>query len=253
MSSVKISIITVTRNCESTIAECLASIAAQTFKFREHVIIDGASTDGTLRILEAHRNQISNLVSEPDDGIYSALNKGLALVTGEIVGFLHADDLYAHPHVLSHIEKAFSDPNVSAVYGDLQYISQINATRVVRKWVSSPFTFDSLAMGWMPPHPTLYVRAKYYREIGGFDTSYQISADYNSILQLFRLPGFNSQYLPEVLVKMRLGGISNRSLGNIVIKSKEDYKALRMSNFGLLNSCRALLLKNITKLKQFFN
>jgi glycosyltransferase len=253
MSSVKISIITVTRNCEKTIGECLASVAAQTFQRHEHVIVDGSSTDGTLNILQAHLNQISSLISEPDGGIYFAFNKGLAKATGEVVGFLNADDFYAHPNVLAHIAKVFDDPEVSAVYGDLQYISQLHPARVIRQWVSSPFTPGCLAKGWMPPHPTLYVRKKYYQEIGGFDTNYRISADYNSILHLFKLPGFKSKYLPKILVKMRVGGISNRSLRNILLKSREDYKALRMSNVGVLNSYGAVFCKNITKFKQFFN
>jgi glycosyltransferase len=251
MSSIKISVITVTQNCNQTVTDCISSVATQTFKNHEHIIVDGASTDGTLDTLMENANHFSRLISEPDDGIYHALNKGLGLATGEVVGFLHADDFYAHRHVLTHVAEAFADPTVCAVFGDLQYVSAIDPTKVIRKWVSSPFTSCALAKGWMPPHPTLYVRKQFYRNIGGFDTNYLIAADYDSMLKLFNLPEFKSNYLPEVMVKMRLGGVSNRSLKNIFLKTLEDYKILRKSKFGMVNSLIILFYKNFFKIKQF--
>lgn len=245
-----ISIITVTWNCDQTVKECLASVAAQTYSHYEHVVIDGASTDNTLAILTAHTHQLAVLKSEPDAGIYDALNKGISLACGDVVGFLHADDLYASSNVLANIAAAFEDPTVCAVYGDLQYVSKTNTARVVRHWTSSPFNPRRLAWGWMPPHTTLYVRSEWYECIGGFDTRYRIAADYLSILQMFSQADFKSAYLPEVLVKMRLGGVSNKSFKNLLCKSAEDWRALRSMNVGALGVVRALFWKNLSKLLQ---
>lgn len=215
------------------------------------MVIDGASSDGTLSLLEENRGQIAVLISEPDKGLYDALNKGIARSTGDVVGFLHADDVYAHPDVLAHVAQAFADPEVCAVFGDLQYVKKEDTTVVVRHWQSSPFSEQRLAWGWMPPHPTLYVRREWYEKIGGFDTSYRIAADYFSILQLFSQPGFRAVYLPQVMVKMRLGGASNRSLRNVIRKSREDLDALRRSKVGALGGLGALVWKNLSKLGQF--
>lgn len=245
---VKISIITATWNCAETVGDCLDSVAGQTWPNREHVVIDGASRDATVEVLESRRTQLSVLVSEPDRGIYDALNKGIARATGDVVGFLHADDVYAGPDVLARVAEAFADPAVAAVHGDLQYVRKDDTSQVVRHWKSSPFSSARLRRGWMPPHPTLYVRREWYERIGGFDTRYRIAADYHSILRLFSQPDFRSAYVPEVFVKMRLGGASNRSLKNIVRKSREDLDALRRTGVGGFG---ALAWKNLGKLGQF--
>lgn len=246
-----ISVITATWNCADTIADCLASVAGQTWLHREHVVVDGASTDGTLELLHTRRNQLAVMQSEPDQGIYDALNKGLALASGDVVGFLHADDIYAHSEVLARIAAAFEDPSVCAVYGDLQYVRQNDTSHVVRHWQSSPATPGGLAWGWMPPHPTLYVRRHWYQRIGGFDTSYRIAADYLSILKMFSQPDFKAVYLPEVLVTMRLGGASNRSINAIARKSREDWRALRQTGVGAVGGVGALVWKNLSKIGQF--
>ncbi|MES2585571.1 MAG: glycosyltransferase family 2 protein [Pseudomonadota bacterium] len=243
---------TATWNCKSTIVDCLNSIAQQTYPLRQHIVVDGGSNDGTLELLNLHREQISNLVSEPDQGIYDALNKGIGLSAGEVIGFLHADDLYENKNVLAEVAAAFKDPAVSAVYGDLQYVKKENIFHVVRQWNSCAFSTQRLARGWMPPHPTLYVRREYYEKIGRFDLKYQISADYFSILQLFGIPNFKTIYLPRVLVKMRVGGISNRSLRTIVRKSLEDWDALRRSGWSIIDAVTALAWKNLSKTSQFF-
>ena len=248
---ITISIITATWNCKTTVGDCLASVASQTWQHREHIVVDGASTDGTLDLLQAHRHQLAALQSEPDNGIYDALNKGIALTTGDVVGFLHADDLYAHPQVLEDVASAFDDPSVCAVYGGLQYVRQHDISQVVRYWQGSPFSPSSLSWGWMPAHPTLYVRREWYDRIGGFDTSYRIAADYLSILQMFSQPTFKAVYLPEVLVIMRLGGASNRSLKAITRKTAEDWRALRQTRIGALGGVGALVWKNLSKLHQF--
>lgn len=216
------------------------------------MVIDGVSIDGTIDLLKSHRNELAVLVSEPDFGIYDALNKGIARASGDVIGFLHADDLYAHPDVLAHIAAAFeADSSICAVYGDLQYVRRGDTNAVVRHWKSSPFSAKRLAWGWMPPHPTLYVRREWYERIGGLDTRYRIAADYLSILQMFSDTTFKAVYLPEVLVKMRLGGASNRSIKSIVRKSREDWDALKRTNVGALGGVGALFWKNFSKLTQF--
>ena len=249
----KVSVITATYNCVEYIEHCLESVASQSYSNVEHVVIDGASTDGTLEVLVKLQEQLSILVSEPDAGIYDALNKGISRSTGDVIGFLHADDMYAHSEVLTNIIDVFaSDTEVCAVYGDLQYVSLNSEEKVVRYWRSAPYSPCRLKWGWMPPHPTLYVRRQWYERIGGFDTRYSISADYFSILQLFAQSDFRTIYLPEVLVAMRLGGASNRSLEAVYRKTREDWHALRRSGVGISASVVALTWKNLSKLRQFW-
>lgn len=249
MSGVRISVVTATWNCDGTVGDCLASFASQTYSNREHVAIDGGSRDETVSILKAHSSQLAVLISEPDRGIYDALNKGIANSCGDVVGFLHADDIYADSEALARVAEAFTDPSVCAVYGDLDYVRKDDIGRVVRRWKSNAFSRRKLAWGWMPPHPTLYVRREWYERIGGFDVRYRIAADYFSILSLFSQPGFKAVYLPHVIVKMRLGGESNRSLKNIIRKSREDLDALHRSGVGGVG---ALAWKNASKIMQFF-
>lgn len=244
----KISILTATYRCEQTIEDCLRSLASQTHTDVEHVVIDGASPDGTLGILQQHRSRIAQLVSERDEGLYDALNKGLALCSGDIVGFLHSDDLYADPQVLEKVAATFADPAVMACYGDLVYVAKDNTDRVVRYWRAGDFSPAKLRRGWMPPHPTFFARRGVYQRFGGFDTAFRIAADYESLLRM--LTGLEGQvaYIPEVLVRMRMGGISNRSLGHLLRKSREDYRAIRRHRQGGFGT---LVCKNLSKLGQF--
>lgn len=244
----KITVVTATYNCASTIGDCLRSVAGQTHSDIEHIVVDGASTDGTVDLLHQQASQVSRIISEPDKGIYYALNKGVAHASGEVVGFLHADDLYADQRVLEDVAIAFQNPDVEAVYGDLTYVQKSDTDKVVRYWRSSPFTRSSLTRGWMPPHPTLYLRRGVYTRFGGFDLSYRIAADYDFMLRVLGAINGKVTYLPRVLVKMRLGGESNRSLRNIIRKSAEDLRALRSNRVGGLAS---LVLKNGSKLVQF--
>ena len=246
--SLKISVVTAVFNRADTVADALASVRRQTWPSVEHIVIDGASTDGTLPILQAHQAQLAALVSEPDQGIYDALNKGIRRASGDVVGFLHADDLFESPDSLARVAAAFANPAVDAVYGDLVYVRQQDPTQVVRYWRAGPFVPGCLARGWMPPHPTFYVRRAVYERLGLFDTRFRIAADYESILRFLGHGGVRSVYLPQVLVRMRLGGVSNQSLGSMVRKSREDYAAMRMHGIG---GMQALLRKNLTKLPQF--
>ena len=248
---VRISVVTATWNCVSTVADCLQSVASQTHPAVEHVVVDGVSSDGTLELLQANRERIAVLHSGPDTGIYDALNTGVRLASGDVVGFLHADDVYADAGVLERVALAFSDPLVSAVYGDLQYVRKDDMSHVVRNWQSGAFRRWKLRWGWMPPHPTLYVRREWYERIGGFDTRYRIAADYASILQLFSHSEFKALHLAEVLVRMRLGGASNRSARAVLNKMGEDWRALRESGAGVAQTATALVGKNLSKLGQF--
>jgi glycosyltransferase involved in cell wall biosynthesis len=247
----KISLITITYNSIKYLGSTLDSIQSQTYKNIEHIVIDGASTDGTYDILKSRISSITKLISEPDRGIYNALNKGLAITSGDVIGFLHSDDVFAHPDVLQDISKVFEcDRSIDAVYGDLQYVSADNVNITKRYWRSSDFSHRKLKWGWMPPHPTLYVRRNYYFQIGGFNESYRIAADYLSVLQLFSIKNFRSAYIPEVLIKMRVGGISNQSLRLRFIKSYEDFRALKQSNVGSIFSICIVILKNLSKMYQ---
>lgn len=249
VAPLKISVITAVFNRRDTIEDALRSVASQTYGNVEHVVVDGGSRDGTMDVLIANRNLIDVLVSERDRGIYDALNKGIALSTGDVVGFLHADDVFADTSVLSRIADAFADDAVGAVYGDLVYVRAGDTERVVRHWSAGNFSRAKLGWGWMPPHPTFYVRRSLYSELGGFDLRYRIAADYDTMLRFLGKGNVQTAYIPEVLVKMRLGGVSNRSLTNILQKSREDYLALRRNGVGGLG---ALVWKNLGKFGQFF-
>lgn len=242
-----ISIVTAVYNRAGTVGEALSSVAAQSHRSIEHLVQDGGSTDGTLEIL---RNSGSSLavVSEPDTGIYDAINRGIARAQGEIIGLMHSDDLFAAPDILAEVSEAFADPNVDAVYGDLDYVSLEDTSRVVRRWRSGEFSPDRLSQGWMPPHPTLYLRRQVFERHGVYDTSFRIAADYDAILRYFSQKEFRAVYIPRVFVKMRLGGASNASLGHIVRKSREDYWALRRNGLGGVST---LARKNFSKLHQF--
>lgn len=246
--SVKVSVVTACCNSAKTIGTTIQSVNAQSYTNIEHVFIDGGSTDDTLNIISASARKNYSVLSESDNGIYDALNKGVQRATGDVVGFLHADDFYTDVSVVERIADCFSRPEVQAVYGDLQYVSQSDMEKIIRTWDTKSFSPGRLKLGWMPPHPTLYIRKEWYERIGGFDTQYRIAADYLSILQLFSHPDFEAVYLPQVLVKMRVGGASNRSLKNIIQKSREDYAALKRAGVGGLGT---LLSKNLRKVGQF--
>jgi glycosyltransferase involved in cell wall biosynthesis len=245
--SLQISIITAVRNRAETLGACLRSVQNQSWAGVEHIVVDGGSTDGTLGVLAAARVHLAKLICEPDRGVYDALNKGIRAASGDVIGFLHADDEFASQTTLERIARTFEDPSVDAVYGDLVYVRKDDTSRVVRYWRAGHYTREQLADGWMPPHPTFYVRRDVYRRFGGFDLRYKIAADYENMLRILWGGRVNAAYIPEVLVRMRTGGMSNQFL-NVLLKSREDYAALRENGIGPMH---ALLLKNVTKLPQF--
>lgn len=244
----QISIITAVFNSEATVAEAIASVAAQSYPNVEHLIIEGQSTDESLAAIEGAAHDRMVLISEPDKGLYDALNKGISRASGDVVGFLHSDDYLAHPDVLSRIAAAFEDPAVEAVFSDLDYVSKTDTSRIVRRWATGPFELGRLKRGWMPAHPTLYLRRSVYERIGPFDTGFQIAADYDFILRYFSQTAAQTVYIPEVFYKMRLGGESNRDFGRLKRKSLEDYRAIRRNGVG---GPMTLAIKNLSKLGQF--
>ena len=243
----RVSIITAVFNNCATIASALDSVLSQSYDDIEMIVIDGASTDGTREVLARYESRIAVLVSERDAGIYDALNTGISRATGDVIGFLHADDLLADSDALARIAAAMADTSIDAVYGDLVYVRKDDPSRVLRTWNAGGYVPEKLNRGWMPPHPTLYARRSIYERLGNFDTSFRIAADYDCMLR-FLNAGIRVSYIPHLQVRMRVGGASNRSLANIVRKSREDFRALRKNEIGAV---LALVCKNFRKLQQF--
>ena len=244
----KISIVTASYNSAATIADTLRSVAAQTYRNIEHIVIDGGSSDNTLEIVREHAGIDLKLVSERDRGIYDAMNKGLAIATGDVVGFLNSDDMYADAQVLDRIANAFCDPRVDIVYGDIVFVSQQDTTRVVRLWTSRPYTPGLCASGWMPPHPSLYVRRSVYEKHGGYDLAFPAAADFEMALRLLDKAGLASTYVPFVQVRMRMGGQSTRSIRNIISGSREVSRACR--KHGLPGGARFAIKRLLAKVPQ---
>jgi glycosyltransferase len=247
--SAKISIITVVLNGVVTISSALSSVKEQSYENIEHLVMDGNSTDGTLDILRAHEKQGITLLSEPDDGIYHALNKGIKLSSGEIIGILHSDDQFADSFVIESVMDVFKNTDIDVVYGDLIYVRNNSSGSTYRKWNAGKFKTYKLGLGWMPPHPTLFIRRSLFNTYGFYDTRYSISSDYDLILRYFRNGGVRSMHIKKVLVKMRVGGKSNRSFRHLLLKSKEDYLIIKRNKIGNIHT---LFFKNISKVFQFF-
>ncbi|WP_299228510.1 glycosyltransferase family 2 protein [uncultured Psychroserpens sp.] len=248
----KISIITATFNSEKTIDTCINSVLNQTYNDIEYLIIDGNSTDNTLDIVKQKAKQHPHVkcYSEPDKGIYDALNKGISKASGSIIGFVHSDDFLASNSIISEIANTFITHNVDGVYGDLHYVKFDNTNHIVRNWKSQSFKSKLLAKGWMPAHPTLYLKKEIYTNNGSFNLDYKIAADYDFVLRIFKQDQFKFFYLPHTIIKMRVGGVSNRSLKNLIMKTREDFKAIRRNQlkFPLL----VVMIKNLSKIPQWF-
>jgi glycosyltransferase involved in cell wall biosynthesis len=245
-----ISIITVTHNSASTIAHCLNSVSKQFYKPFEHIIIDGASTDNTVLIIKNHKSYFINVVSEPDSGIYDAMNKGIKIAKGDVIGFLNSDDFYADDFVLSRVVETLSSSAVDSCYGDLCYVDKKNITKVIRYWKSGIFNKDSFRSGWSPPHPTFFVRRSIYERYGVFNLNYLIAADIELMLRFLEINKISTFYISEILVKMRLGGVSNRNIYSVVKQNIEIIKALRFHNqkINIFNFC---FKKTFSRFKQF--
>jgi len=244
----KISIVTAVYNRERTIKDAILSVQSQRYQNVEHVIQDGGSTDDTLQIIRDNKIAVAHLVSESDRGIYDAINKGIGRTSGDVIGLMHSDDFFAHDKILGQVAMAFDDQSVDGVYGDLHYVSAVNTQKIIRHWKSGNYRKALLRRGWMPPHPTLYLRRRVFEEWGCYDPSFKVSADYDAMLRYLWKGNIKLVYLPEVMVKMRVGGESNRTLKLILQKTREDYKALRRNGVGGICT---LVEKNTRKLQQF--
>lgn len=245
--SMKFSIVTAVYNRERTIGDAIRCLQQQSFGDYEHIIIDGASTDNTVAEVERLADQRLRLVSEPDAGIYDAINKGVAMARGEIIGLLHSDDTFAHARVLETVAERFERDHCLMAYGDLDYVSKDNG-RTVRRWRAGPYRYPLLRRGWMPPHPTVFAVRSIFDELGAYDVSYRIGADYEAMLRYFLMHGQQAAYIPETLVLMRTGGASNHSLRALLRKMGEDYRSMRRHGVG---GWPTVLWKNISKIIQF--
>ena len=243
----KVSIITVTYNSVATLQDCISSIAAQTYPDIEHIIVDGNSTDGTMKIVQSSQS-VAKHVSEEDNGLYDAMNKGIGLASGDLIGILNSDDIFADFRVIEDVVGQMK--NKDALYSDLCYVDENDLEKVTRYWKSGGYNRNSFKRGWMPPHPTLFVRKELYQKYGLFNTNLVSAADYELMLRFLYKNSCSVAYLPRVTVKMREGGLSNQSLANRMRANKEDKKSWELNNLKM----PALLpiLKPLRKVHQFF-
>lgn len=248
----KISIVTVCYNSENTILSTLDSVSQQDYSNIEHVIIDGVSKDGTLNIINSHLSANKVVVSELDNGIYDAMNKGIKLASGEVIGTLNADDFYIENDVVSEVANTFEDSTIEACFADLVYVDQTDTDKVVRYWKSQPYTAGLFKQGWMPAHPTFFVRKSVYERLGHFDLNYRIAADFELLFRFIEKHKIKTAYIPKVMVKMRLGGTTNASFANVVTQNKEIISTLQhhYSNFSVIGF---ILRKLMNRLSQFIN
>ena len=243
----KISIITITYNSEETLEDTIKSVVSQNYKDIEYIIIDGGSTDGTMAIVNKYKEQISIIVSEPDKGIYDAMNKGVEKATGDLVGILNSDDFYVNDNVISSIAEKIG--NNDGIYADLVYVGREDTDKIIRYWKSKAYKEGSFLKGWMPPHPTFFIRKKIYDKYGTYNLSLKSAADYELMLRLIHKEKISITYLPQIITKMRVGGQSNASLSNRFKANKEDRMAWDINNID--PKFYSLYLKPIRKIGQF--
>jgi glycosyltransferase involved in cell wall biosynthesis len=248
VQELKISLITVVYNAETTIGRCIESVISQNFKNVEYIVIDACSTDKTKQIINHYSNYINVFRSEPDSGIYDAMNKGIKLAHGDVIGTLNADDFFADDCVLSEIAAAFITQNSDILYADLDYVNP--AGKIIRKWRSGGYANGMFNWGWMPPHPTFYCKTGLFKKLGYYKQEYGTAADYELMLRFMHTHRINSFYLNKVTVKMTVGGISNKSYRNRVQALFNDSKAMRTHN--ILFPLLTLVCKPLRKLFQFF-
>lgn len=244
-----ITIITITLNSSRTIRDTLKSVQDQNYPV-EHIIIDGASSDDTIEIVKSFPH-VKTVVSEPDGGIYDAMNKGIRMASGDIIGFLNSDDFYPDNEILSKVAKIFSLYDMDSCYGDLQYVDKYDTSKIIRYWKSGTFNRKNFFNGWMPPHPTFFVKKQVFENYAPFDVELKRSADYELMLRLLLKHKISTHYIPDILVKMRMGGISNASISNRLKANKED--RLAWIKNGLKPKFYTIWLKPIRKIIQYIN
>ncbi|MDD2889025.1 MAG: glycosyltransferase family 2 protein [bacterium] len=246
---VKVSIITVSFNSKDFINHAIESVLSQTYKNIEYIIIDGGSTDDTIDIIKEYKDKITKFVSEPDNGIYDAMNKGLKMATGDIIGILNSDDFYADNSVIETVVKNIKNKNADACWGDLFYIDKENISKIVRNWKSSKYSKNNFGKGWMPAHPTFFVKRWVYEKYGYFNLDFPISADYEIMLRFLERYKIKSCYIQKVLVKMRTGGNSNKNMKNIIRANIECYNAWKVN--GLRANPIIFIIKPLLKVFQY--
>jgi len=246
----KVSIITICYNSEATIRETITSVLSQSYSDIEYIIVDGASKDGTCEIVRSFGDKISTFVSERDKGIYDAMNKGVKLATGDVIGILNSDDFYADANVVSDIVHTFEKTGARGVYADLVYVDRENINKITRTWKSGPYEDGKFLFGWMPPHPTFFVKREVYEAYGHYTTELRSSSDYEFMLRVIHKEKISVGYLPRVITKMRVGGQSNVTLANRKKANREDRRAWEMN--GLKPYFFTIALKPLRKIHQFF-
>ena len=247
----RISIITVAYNAARTIADTLESVAAQTHPEIEHIVVDGASTDGTLDVIERHHDKLTKVISEPDRGIYDAMNKGIRVATGDVIGFLNADDVFAQKNVLAMVAEIMKREHLDALFGDVEFFRPDNPGRTIRRYSSAHFRPDRIAWGWMPAHPALFVRREVFQRVGEFRTDYRIAGDFEFVARAFGKHTLRYRHLPEVLVRMRTGGISTGGWRNTLLLNREVLRACREN--GIPTNMLKILSKYPAKLLEYFH
>lgn len=247
----KVSIVTVCYNSAETIENTLISVISQSYPNIEYIVIDGQSTDATLEIIGRYKSKLAKVISEPDKGIYDAINKGIQLASGELVGVLNSDDFYVNGSVIEEVVNTLQQKNADCVYGDLQYVDRQNTDLVKRNWVSGKYEQGLFYKGWMPPHPTFFIKNECYKKYGYFNLKLKSAADYELMLRMLHVHQIKAAYLPKVLVKMRVGGKSNISLMNRIKANREDKLAWNIN--GIKPRFYTLLMKPLSKLGQFFS
>ena len=247
--SPRISIITVSYQSVRTLERSLQSVAAQTWPAREHILIDGGSTDRTVDLARRHSASLAEIVSEPDKGIYDAMNKGVARASGDVIGFLNSDDWFVDDEVLAEVAQAFADPQVDAVFGNVDFVRADAPDRVVRVYNSGRFRPELLPSGWMPAHPGLFFRRSVFERVGKFKTDYKIAADFDFIVRAFSTARLKYTYLPRTLVRMQLGGASTSGFASTLLLNREMMRVLRENDVP--TSWPKLLSRYFVKILQY--
>jgi len=246
----KFSIVTVSFNSAQTIEDTLRSVAAQAWPEVEHILVDGGSTDGTRAIIERYRQSLAIVISEPDQGIYDAMNKGVRAATGDVVAFLNADDFYAHPDVLKDVARLMAKDHLDALFGDVEFVQPQNTALAVRRYSSARFRPARIGWGWMPAHPALFLRREVFQKVGSFRTDYRIAGDFEFVARAFGCHSLNYRYLPEVLVRMRIGGVSTGGWRSTLVLNREVLRACREN--GIPTNMLKILSKYPAKLLEYF-
>ena len=245
----KVSIITVSYNSADTIRDTIESVLSQTYAPIEYIVVDGASTDGTRAVIDAYRDAISTVISEADAGPYEAMNKGIDRATGDLIGLLHSDDVYTGPDVIHKVVHHMTEPNTDGLYGDLIFVDSRPPGKVIRYWKAGAYRQGSFKVGWMPPHPTFFVKKRIYEQYGSFNIALKNSADYELMLRFIHKHQIKLSYIAEVLVRHRVGGLSNASLRNRLRANKEDRLAWTMN--AMRPAPFFFIRKPLSKIKQW--